>query len=89
MQLGPTSQNRSTNRRQRTPARNHPPSHKPEDLKDFILTRSELNDLTLEDAIEALIAQYRQTCHETGESPISLSYTIEGNSASIAQVPGI
>jgi len=74
-----TSRTPSSNRSQRSLTPDLPPSHKTEDLKNFILPPTEIRNLTLQQALDILFAQYREICQETGEHPISLRYKINGN----------
>lgn len=78
-----TSRNSSSNRSQRSLTRDLPPSHKTEDLKNFLLPPSELSDLTLQKALDTLFSQYREICLESGEVPISFRYKINGHSEPI------
>ena len=64
-----TSRNPSSNRSQRSLTPDLPPSHKTEDLKNFLLPPSELSDLTLQKALDTLFSQYREICLESGEVP--------------------
>ena len=80
----------SSNPRRPLNDRNHrsadpelPPSHQIGDLKSFYLPPSTLVNVSLEEALEALMGEYRQACRQTGEGPIPFQWTIEGASAPI------
>lgn len=73
------SRNSSSTRSQRSHSPDLPPSHKTEDLKNFLLPPTELRNVTLQEALDTLFAQYRVICQETGEHPISFRYEINGN----------
>lgn len=56
-----------------------PPSHHTEELKSFLIPSIELKNVTLEEAMETLILNYRKTCEEMGESPIDFRYSVKGD----------
>ena len=56
-----------------------PPSHRPEDLKNFYLTPRTFRNVSLEEAIGLLLEDYYAICEASGESPIRIAWSIEGN----------
>ncbi len=77
-QSGPTARNPTPGRSQRSPSQNLTPSHKTEDLKNFLLPPTELTNVTLQEALDALFTHYREICLESGERSISFRYKING-----------
>lgn len=74
----------SANRKNQTTRRPSRPvqpllNHKPEELQHFFLPAVELKNTTFSEAMDTLIAQYRKTCQETGETPLDFKWSIEGN----------
>jgi len=59
------------------------PSHTPEELKNFLLPPSELTNISLEDALDIVISQYREICRESGEHPISFTHKIDGQAETV------
>ena len=74
------SSNPTRRGRQRSSISDLPTSHSTEDLKAFFIPPSDLSQVTLEEAINSLLAQYRKICRETSEGPVQFRYTIQGNS---------
>lgn len=74
-----TSRGTSSGRSQRSVARDLPPTHTTEDLKTFHLPTTELTNVSLEEALDILLSQYRQICRENREGPIRFEYSVEGN----------
>lgn len=63
---------------QRTTTRDLPTNHSTEDLSSFFLLPTDLSQVTLEEAMDSLLAHYRNICRETAEGPIKFHYTIHG-----------
>jgi len=53
-------------------------THEAKDLGEFYLPAMTFENTTLSEAMDAILARYREICRETGETPLSLDWKIEG-----------
>lgn len=51
-------------------------SHRPEQLRDFILPEIDIRGLTLQQALRKLLEGYEDTCAKTGEKPLALAFHV-------------
>ncbi len=64
-----------TSNRQRQPL----DEHQPEDLARFILPLAEGREVTLKEAVRALMVAYKDTCHRTHAKPLELEFDLPGD----------
>lgn len=52
------------------------PTHQPAQLQQFMLPNLAIENLTLAEALDKLLACYQETCLKTGETPLPLTFSI-------------
>jgi len=73
-------QSRSTRRVQRDSGNQAIATHSYTELKDFMIPELKLENITFKQALYQLQKRYNEICKETGETPVSFRFKIQGES---------